>query len=77
MAEVSTIMQNIAKQLNHLSPELQHQVLDFAQALAKSYPKGVPGKQLLRFSGVMGAEDVQAMTQAIEAGCERVDMNEW
>lgn len=77
MAEVSTIKQDIAKQLDHLPPELQRQVLDFAQALAKSFPKGVPGKQLLRFSGIMEAEDIQAMSQAIEASCERVDVNEW
>ncbi|MCZ7393000.1 MAG: hypothetical protein ABOK23_11945 [Candidatus Methanoperedens sp.] len=77
MAEVSTIMQNIAKQLNNMSPELQHQVLDFAQALAKSHLKGVPGKKFLRFSGIIEAEDIQAMTQAIEASCEQVDVNEW
>lgn len=77
MAEVSTIGQDIASQLEHLSPELQHRVLDFVQALAKSYPKGVPGKQLLRFSGVIEAKDIQAMTQAIEGGCERVDTDEW
>ncbi len=77
MTEVSTIKQDIARQLDHLPPELQRQVLDFAQALAKSYPKGVPGKQLLRFSGIMEAEDIQAITQAVEASCERVDMNEW
>ncbi|HLB70042.1 MAG: hypothetical protein OIN88_03165 [Candidatus Methanoperedens sp.] len=77
MAEVSTIKQDIARQLDHLPPEAQRQVLDFVQALAKSFPKGVPGKQLLRFSGILEAEDIKAMTQAIEEGCERVDMNEW
>ncbi|MCX9012465.1 MAG: hypothetical protein OIN66_15270 [Candidatus Methanoperedens sp.] len=77
MTEIPTIKQDIMKYLDHLPFELQRQVLDFAQALAKPFPKGVPGKQLLRFSGTMKAEDIQAMAQAIEANCERVDKNEW
>lgn len=73
----STIKQEIVRQLDHLPLELQRRVLDFAQALVLSSPKGVPGKQFLRFSGFLKEDDIQAMTQAIEAGCERVDMNEW
>jgi len=77
MTEVSTIKQEVVRQLDQLPPELQRQVLDFAHALAISLPKGVQGKQLLSFSGIMETEDIQAMSEAIEAGCERVDMNEW
>jgi hypothetical protein len=73
----STIKQEIVRQLDHLPLELQRRVLDFTQALVLSLPKGVSGKQLLRFAGVLKAEDAQVMTQAIEAGCERVDTNEW
>jgi hypothetical protein len=57
--------------------ELQRKVLEFTQALALSLPKGVPGKQLLRFAGVIEADDTRVMSQAIEEGCERVDENEW
>jgi hypothetical protein len=77
MTEVSTIKQDVIRQLDQLPPELQRQVLDFAHALAVSAPKGVQGKRLLSFSGIMETEDIQAMSEAIEAGCERVDMNEW
>ncbi|MBI4530571.1 MAG: hypothetical protein HY709_03525 [Candidatus Latescibacteria bacterium] len=72
-----TIKQEIIQQLDHLPPELQRRVLDFAQALTFSLPKGMPGKQLLPFAGVIVADDVQAMAEAIEAGCEQVDRNEW
>ena len=77
MTEVSTIKQDVVRQLDQLPPELQRQVLDFAHALAISFLKGVQGKQLLSFSGIMETEDIQAMSEAIEAGCERVDTNEW
>ncbi len=77
MTEVSTIKQDVIRQLDQLTPELQRQVLDFAHALARSSQKGVQGKRLLSFSGIMETEDIKAMSEAIESGCERVDMNEW
>jgi hypothetical protein len=73
----SVITQQVIRQLDQLPFELQRKVLDFAQALALSLPKGTPGKQLLRFAGIMERGDIQAMIQAIEAGCERVDADEW
>ena len=69
----SSIKQEIVKQLDYLPPEMQRRVLDFTRALASSLPKGVPGKELLRFSGFLSSEDAQAMIQAIESGCEQVD----
>jgi len=41
--------------------------------LAISSPKGIPGKQLLRFAGTIDHDDIQAIEQAIEAECEKVD----
>ncbi len=67
----SSIKDEIVEQLDRLSPENQRRVLDFIQALVLSVPEGVPGKQLLRFSGILSSADAQAMTQAIEEGCER------
>lgn len=40
-------------------------------------PEGTPGYALLRFSGIITEEDAQAMGQAIEEGCEQVDIDEW
>jgi hypothetical protein len=73
----ATIEQEILKELDRLPPELQRQVLEFTRSLTLSTPKGVPGQQLLRFAGVLNTEDAQAMTQVIEAECERVDSNAW
>lgn len=65
------------RELDYLALELQRRVLDFTQALVLSLSKGVPGKRLLRFADILDAEDIESITQAIEEGCERVDMNEW
>ena len=72
-----SIKDEIVEKLDHLPPELQRRVLDFTRALVLSAPRGVPGKQLLRFAGILAPADAQAMAQAIEAGCEQVDADEW
>lgn len=73
----ASIKTEIVQQLDHLPYESQRRVLDFARALALSQPKGVPGKQLLRFVGAIEKDDLEAMTQAIEEGCEKVNLDEW
>jgi hypothetical protein len=65
-----SIRRKLLERLEALPYEFQRRVLDFAQALALSVPKGVPGKQLLRFVGAIPADDLQMMVQAIEAGCD-------
>ena len=77
MARNSVIAQQIIKNLDQLPFDLQRRVLDFTQALVVPLPKGVPGKQLVSFSGLIEPDDIRAMSQAIEAGCEKVDANEW
>ncbi len=73
----TAITQQLNEQIVQLPLGLQQRVLDFAQALVISSPKGIPGKQLLRFAGTMDHDDIRAIEQAIEAGCEKVDVNEW
>jgi hypothetical protein len=65
------------ERLDRLSYEIQIKILDLAEAAAPSPQKGVSGKKLLRFSGILNADDVTDMTQVIENGCEKVDINEW
>jgi hypothetical protein len=48
---------------------MQRRVFEFTQALSASAPHGVPGRQLLRFSGTVSLDDLQLMRQAIEDGC--------
>ena len=67
----------IIKRLDRLPFEIQIKILDLAEAAAPSPQKGVSGKKLLRFAGILNADDATDMTQAIENGCEKVDINEW
>ncbi|OHE59284.1 MAG: hypothetical protein A2Z47_07890 [Thermodesulfovibrio sp. RBG_19FT_COMBO_42_12] len=68
------IKDNLIAQLDKLPYDLQLRVLDFARALV---PKGIEGKGLLRFEGIIPADDLQLMSKAIEENCEKVDISEW
>lgn len=72
----ASLREELLKQLEQLSPNLQRRVVEFAAALVQSVPKGTPGNQLLRFAGVLAPEDAREMIEAIEAGCERVEDDE-
>ena len=67
----------ILEQVRALLPEEQQRVLEFARALATSRPRGVAGKDLLRFAGTIPKDDLKMMCVAIEEGCEQVNANEW
>jgi hypothetical protein len=71
------VMDKVIEQLRALPDELQWRVLEFTRALAVSVPHGVPGRQLLGFAGVIQPDDLDRMRQAIEEGCEQVDVHEW
>jgi len=73
----SPITEEVVKELEVLPDNLQRKVLEFVQTLKETRERGVPGTQLLRFAGVIPRQDLERMREAIEAGCERVDVNEW
>lgn len=74
---MTSLVDQVADQLKTLPYEMQWRVFEFTRALVVSAPHGVPGARLVPFAGAISADDLQLMRQAIEAGCERVDANEW
>lgn len=76
--EMSTsIKMKVIDQLETLPENLQQQVLVFMQGLQSVVGRGVPGKQLMKFAGSIPVDDLKLMRQAIEDGCERMEVNEW
>jgi hypothetical protein len=63
------LQEELLQQMAQLPEEEQKRVLAFVKGLAPA-AGGVAGKDLLKFSGVIGQADLQAMTKAIEEGCE-------
>ena len=73
---MATIDQEIAKLLHRLPEAEQQRVLDFARELAEVKPKEIPGADLLGFAGRIPPDDLQRMSDAIEEGCEAVNLGE-
>ena len=71
------VIAQIIQQTETLPIDLQQQVLHYAKQLARVVQRGASGEKLLRFAGVMPADDLQLMRQAIETDCEQVDTHEW
>jgi hypothetical protein len=78
---VEAVMTGIENELRNTIHQLplpqQQQVLEYARSLAKLPLRGVPGASLLRFAGAIEADDLALMKQVIEAGCEKVNKDEW
>ena len=75
--EKSTTIREIIQRLETLSPGQQRQVLDFTLELSGESPKGISGKELLKFVGLFPPEDLEEIRQAIEEDCGQVDESEW
>ena len=72
-----SIEKEILDQLKKLALSQQREVLNFAKALESARPAGVAGRVLLPFVGTIPPDDLRIMEQAIEEGCEKVNLNEW
>lgn len=62
------LQEELLQRMAGLPKEEQKRVLAFLKGLAPA-AGGISGKDLLKFSGVIGQADLQAMTKAIEEGC--------
>ncbi len=72
-----SVIPTVVEQMLVLPDDMQRQVLAFLQNLRATTQRGVPGKQLVQFAGMIETEDLARMQQAIENACERVDSSEW
>jgi len=75
----TSIKQKILDDLELLSPDQQERALELVHGLARSgsRPQGTPGRDLLRFAGILDEETAAKMERTIEEGCERVDPDAW
>jgi len=73
----ATVKEQILSDLERLSPEMQARAAQLVHGLIEAAPKGIPGRDLLRFAGAIDAESIREMEEAIEDGCERIDPEAW
>jgi hypothetical protein len=64
------LQEELLQRMARLPEEEQQRVLAFVKGLTPA-DEGISGKNLLKFSGVIGQADLKAMTKAIEEECKR------
>ena len=72
-ADLST---QIHTELGNLEPDAQRRVLEYVLSL-KQNRKGMSGAAIKQHMGIISALDAKSMIDAIEAGCEQVNLDEW
>lgn len=72
-----TLEQEILEIVQRMTPEQQRRALEYARSLSR--PRGISGKEFIaRTRDIsISADDLEAMKQAIEEDCERIDSDEW
>jgi hypothetical protein len=70
-----TVKDEIIEQVDRLAAPQQRKVLDYARLLTA--PAGTPGRELMRFVGSIDPADLEAMSRAIQEGCEKIEPNGW
>jgi hypothetical protein len=70
------IPSQIVAELGNLAPDAQRRVLEFVRAL-RGLGQGMSVDQLRKHVGTIDPDEGKAMVEAIEAGCEQVNLDEW
>ena len=73
----SPIINEVIEAMRAMPQHFQWQVLEFIRTLVNSQVHGILGQQLLRFAGTIPLEDLNAIQDAIEYDCGKVDIDEW
>lgn len=72
------IERELSEQIRELPNHQQRRVLDFARSLAAEAGNGsTTGPALLAHAGAIGAEDLAAIKESIDQGCETINPDEW
>jgi len=70
------IASQIQAEVDDLEPNSQRCVLEYVRSLKKT-GTGMRWDALKQYSGRISPADAKTMTEAIESGCEQVNVNEW
>jgi hypothetical protein len=71
------VKEQILKDLDRLSPELQQRALQLIHSLVAPQVKGASVEDLIPLSGTLDRESAREMREAIEEHCERIDPRDW
>lgn len=62
----SALERELREHLERLPEPRQRKVVEYARVLGSETPKGISGKELLKFAGTIEPDDISLMKQAIK-----------
>lgn len=73
----TALEQQLIEQIRQMDARQQQQILDFARSLTR--PRGLSGEEMIALAREVAfpPDDLADMMQAIEEGCERIDLDGW
>lgn len=75
LAEIADFVYFVRKRFTQ--PQLFVTELETTLLKTETSPNNKDDKAWLQLAGTISQDDLQLMTEAIEIGCERIDLNEW
>ena len=72
----TNILSQINNELGQLPPDAQQRVLEYVRSLRR-LGSGMSVDTLMKHIGTIDPEEGRLMREAIEAGCEQVNLDEW
>ncbi len=75
--EINELLHRLSELLHRASESQFQRFLELARDLDEIRPRGIRGDTLISFGGCIPADDLKCMQDAIEEGCEAVNLSEW
>lgn len=72
-----SITDEVLEELRRLDEGERRRVLEYARSLSATPPHGTTGEALLKHLGVWSEAVADEVADAIEEGCERVNLDAW
>jgi len=72
-----SIRDELLEELKRLGEADRRRVLDYVRSLSEGSAHGVSGESLLSHLGAMPEAEADEIVEAIEEGCEKVNLDAW
>lgn len=72
-----SVADEVMEELHRLDEGERRRVLEYARSLSRVPRSGISGEALLEHFGAWSEEEATAIAEAIEEGCERVNLDAW
>lgn len=74
---IPAIEEQIREDLSRLSAAQQKRAAEMVHSLVSQRPRGASIQDLIQVAGTLDDDSAREMLEAIEQGCEQVDLSEW